>query len=246
MSYEDKTLTCVQCSKEFVFSAGEQAFYAERDFNTPPKRCKACRKLRRQGKSSDPTSYGEYRSPSFERSAPDHQKIRGRHGRGGRGPHGGGGGGGPGGDRGGQRRGAYRSPAFREQDKQNVSDEYRSPGFRERDELNPDDEYRSPGFHEYDNIKPEEEYRSPGYRNQRDDWQDEKPMFSIVCSACGKESMVPFLPEEKDDPMCPDCFKLHRRMLAEEAAKEETPPEKPAKADPADAGDPSEDSNDQN
>jgi len=216
MSYEDKTLTCVQCSKEFVFSAGEQAFYAEKNFSSPPKRCKACRKLRRQGRSNDPTSYGEYRSPSFERSAPDHQKIRGRQRRGGRGRRGRGGG--HGGGRG-QKRGSYRSPAFRELDKQNFDEEYRSPGFKEREELNPEDEYRSPGFHEYDHIKPDEEYRSPGYHDHRQEWQDEKPMFSIICSACGKEAMVPFLPEEKDNPMCTECFELHKRMLAEDAAE---------------------------
>ena len=28
--YEDKTLVCKDCGKEFTFSAGEQEFYAER------------------------------------------------------------------------------------------------------------------------------------------------------------------------------------------------------------------------
>ena len=30
--YEDKTLICKDCHKEFVFTAGEQEFYAERGF----------------------------------------------------------------------------------------------------------------------------------------------------------------------------------------------------------------------
>ena len=35
--YEDKTLVCKECGNEFVFSAGEQEFYAERGFqNEPP------------------------------------------------------------------------------------------------------------------------------------------------------------------------------------------------------------------
>jgi CxxC-x17-CxxC domain-containing protein len=228
MSYEDKTLTCVQCRKEFVFSAGEQAFYAEKGFSSPPKRCKACRKARRQNQSADPTSYGLYRSPAFESSAPDHQKIRGRRhsGRGRRGggaagrAEGGGGRGARGGGSGGQQRRSYRSPAFREIDKQSFDDEYRSPGFRERDQLKPDDEYRSPGFSEYQSIKPDEEYRSPGYHDHRAEWQDEKPMFSIICSACGQEAMVSFLPEEKENPLCTDCYKLHQRMLAEDAESE--------------------------
>ena len=30
--YEDKTLVCKDCGKEFVFTAGEQEFYAEKGF----------------------------------------------------------------------------------------------------------------------------------------------------------------------------------------------------------------------
>ena len=39
--YEDKTLVCKECGKEFVFTAGEQEFYAERGFQNEPQRCKA-------------------------------------------------------------------------------------------------------------------------------------------------------------------------------------------------------------
>ncbi len=41
--YEDKTLVCKECGAEFVFTAGEQEFYAERGFQNEPQRCKACR-----------------------------------------------------------------------------------------------------------------------------------------------------------------------------------------------------------
>ena len=41
--YEDKTLKCKECGNEFVFTAGEQEFYAERGFQNEPQRCKACR-----------------------------------------------------------------------------------------------------------------------------------------------------------------------------------------------------------
>ena len=33
--YEDKTLVCKECGKEFVFTAGEQEFYAERFPSSP-------------------------------------------------------------------------------------------------------------------------------------------------------------------------------------------------------------------
>ena len=41
--YTDETLVCVECGNEFVFAAGEQAFYAEKGYTNKPKRCKACR-----------------------------------------------------------------------------------------------------------------------------------------------------------------------------------------------------------
>ena len=31
-TYEDKTLVCKECGKEFVFTAGEQEFYAEKGY----------------------------------------------------------------------------------------------------------------------------------------------------------------------------------------------------------------------
>ena len=34
--YEDKTLVCKECGNEFVFTAGEQEFYAERGSRTSP------------------------------------------------------------------------------------------------------------------------------------------------------------------------------------------------------------------
>lgn len=45
--YEDKTLVCKDCGKEFVFSAGEQEFYAEKGFQNEPIRCKDCRIARK-------------------------------------------------------------------------------------------------------------------------------------------------------------------------------------------------------
>ena len=41
--FEDKTLKCKECGAEFVFTAGEQEFYAEKGFQNEPQRCKACR-----------------------------------------------------------------------------------------------------------------------------------------------------------------------------------------------------------
>ena len=48
----DKTLVCSDCGKEFVFSEGEQAFYAEKGFTNEPKRCPDCRKARKEQRRS--------------------------------------------------------------------------------------------------------------------------------------------------------------------------------------------------
>jgi CxxC-x17-CxxC domain-containing protein len=41
--YEDRTLTCRDCSEEFIFSAGEQAFFASKGLQNDPQRCPSCR-----------------------------------------------------------------------------------------------------------------------------------------------------------------------------------------------------------
>lgn len=40
------TVQCAECHQEFIFSVGEQQFFAERNF-TPPKRCPDCRAARK-------------------------------------------------------------------------------------------------------------------------------------------------------------------------------------------------------
>lgn len=48
----DKTLVCVDCGAEFVFTAGEQEFYAEKGFTNEPKRCPDCRRAKKQQRRS--------------------------------------------------------------------------------------------------------------------------------------------------------------------------------------------------
>ena len=46
--FEDKTLVCRECGAEFVFTASEQQFYADKGFQNEPGRCPSCRAARRQ------------------------------------------------------------------------------------------------------------------------------------------------------------------------------------------------------
>lgn len=48
--FQDKTLTCRDCGNEFVFSASEQEFFAEREFTNDPSRCPECRAARKQNR----------------------------------------------------------------------------------------------------------------------------------------------------------------------------------------------------
>lgn len=47
MSYADKTLACRDCGTEFVFTQGEQEFYAQKGFTNEPTRCPSCRQARK-------------------------------------------------------------------------------------------------------------------------------------------------------------------------------------------------------
>jgi CxxC-x17-CxxC domain-containing protein len=49
MSYADKTITCRDCGVDFVFTSGEQEFYAQKGFTNEPTRCPSCRQQRKAG-----------------------------------------------------------------------------------------------------------------------------------------------------------------------------------------------------
>ena len=54
----DKTLNCKDCGAEFVFTEGEQAFYAEKGLTNEPVRCPDCRRSRKQQRNND-RGYGD-------------------------------------------------------------------------------------------------------------------------------------------------------------------------------------------
>lgn len=64
----DRTIVCRDCGQEFVFTAGEQAFYAERGYSDPM-RCPSCRAARKAQRNSGGDSYssggGSYGGSSY-------------------------------------------------------------------------------------------------------------------------------------------------------------------------------------
>ena len=54
--YSDKNLTCADCGQQFVFTASEQDFYAQRGF-TEPRRCPTDRAARKAARQSSGAGY---------------------------------------------------------------------------------------------------------------------------------------------------------------------------------------------
>ena len=50
--YQDITLKCKDCGQDFVFTAGEQEFYAEKGFQNQPQRCRECRQGTGEGREA--------------------------------------------------------------------------------------------------------------------------------------------------------------------------------------------------
>jgi len=48
--YTTEMLTCVDCGRQFAFTAGEQEFYAMKGFTNKPNRCSDCRAARKAGR----------------------------------------------------------------------------------------------------------------------------------------------------------------------------------------------------
>ncbi|MFN8590179.1 MAG: zinc-ribbon domain containing protein [Thermomicrobiales bacterium] len=124
----DQTIVCRDCGQPFTFTAGEQAFYAERGYSTP-QRCASCRAERKAQRSTS-----GYDSGSGSYSS--------------------------GGSRGGYSSGGGGS--------------YSSGGSR------------------------------GGYSS------GPRQLYPAVCSACGKETEVPFEPRNDKPVYCRDCFRDRR------------------------------------
>jgi CxxC-x17-CxxC domain-containing protein len=57
IEFHDKVLKCVDCGGEFIFTAGEQLFFRDKQFKNEPKRCKSC-KSKRLAVLGNPTAQG--------------------------------------------------------------------------------------------------------------------------------------------------------------------------------------------
>ena len=44
--FDDVSIKCIDCAQEFIWTAGEQVFFRDKQLLNPPKRCKDCKKAK--------------------------------------------------------------------------------------------------------------------------------------------------------------------------------------------------------
>jgi CxxC-x17-CxxC domain-containing protein len=68
VTYIDRSLTCVDCGVEFVHSAADQEYYAQKGFTSEPKRCTSCRAYRRSSRDSGADEHNPGGPRGYERA----------------------------------------------------------------------------------------------------------------------------------------------------------------------------------
>ncbi|MFN8629677.1 MAG: zinc-ribbon domain containing protein [Chloroflexota bacterium] len=58
--FQDRSLTCRDCRESFVFSSGEQAFFASKGLTNDPQRCPNCRANAKRARAAAPAGGREY------------------------------------------------------------------------------------------------------------------------------------------------------------------------------------------
>jgi CxxC-x17-CxxC domain-containing protein len=46
--FQEKTIICNDCGKDFIWSIGEQVFFRDKGLQNPPKRCKPCKQAKNE------------------------------------------------------------------------------------------------------------------------------------------------------------------------------------------------------
>ena len=59
MNYSDKWLVCADCGRQFLWDAGEQAWYRSKHLENQPRRCKRCRDHRRDARMNELRHYSK-------------------------------------------------------------------------------------------------------------------------------------------------------------------------------------------
>lgn len=232
--YRDEHINCADCGAAFLFSAGEAAVFAERGLASP-KRCKDCRRARKERGQQQPSFDGG--GNGYARSGPPQggpRDFRGGSPRPQGRPDGGG------------YSNSYGNSAARSPRYTGDVNEYRSPmqdngyaaspapwsdgGYAPRAPRRPapggprpgprfqggppawqnDGQYRAPST-QHDHHQDAGSYDCggppPGAAPRR---RPQAEMFSITCNSCGIQAEVPFRPAEGRDVFCQACYRARK------------------------------------
>ena len=66
MEFQDKALTCMDCGSDFIFTAGEQLFFHDKQFKNEPKRCRFCKAKRAAALGLNGTN-GSHSAPGYKK-----------------------------------------------------------------------------------------------------------------------------------------------------------------------------------
>jgi len=214
-NHRDEHIACADCGASFLFSAGEAAVFEQRGL-AAPKRCKDCRRARKDRNQADS---GPSRGPRTWNGAGQNPAARGPNG------------GRPAVGNGVPRYGAPRYGAPRYTGDVN---EYRSPMHDGGWQQPQNNGYRAPaGGNTWPQPRPprrggpgvyrhDGEYRAPsgqvdGQDRPRRPGPDaasrrrpQAETFSITCDSCGAQAAVPFKPAEGREVFCQACYRARK------------------------------------
>ncbi|MGK3967912.1 zinc-ribbon domain containing protein [Sorangium sp. So ce118] len=197
--HRDEHIVCASCGTSFLFSAAEAAVYAERKLAAPPKRCRTCRRARKDNR-------GEHESASTSRAAQHQRPAAARS---------------AGGYRGAARGGGQPwKPRYT-----GDVNEYRSPMQDAYSGMTP--AWTVPSHYQQRPrggapVRDDGNYRAPSFGGERRAAAPARaaaqqpraprtrPTFSITCKSCGSEGEVPFKPVEGRDVFCQACYRARK------------------------------------
>ena len=233
---EDKILFCRDCGEEFIFSAREQDFYAQKGFENDPVRCSSCRSVRKRtgGASVGAGSYNNTGAGNWGNGGYGNSNSNGGNGNNyGNSSHQGGYN-----QRGNYNQGNnynsnYSNPRPTNSGYGGQRSNYQGSGYNQRGNYqgnnygsqrsnynsgygnqrpnNYSNNYNQGGYNSnqrgnYNQGNSNQGNYNPNYNSQDNFDQFERKRYPIICATCGIKTEVPFVPRDGVPVFCRTCY----------------------------------------